>query len=115
MVKNILIMINSGKDQKPKILTGLNLAVVGKQKHLFDDIKVIFFGPSEQMIADGDPEVMDMIKKLSEMGDKPMACQVVSDSMKITDKLKAVQTLNVTMIGPVLADLVSKGYEVLNF
>ncbi|BBG23075.1 DsrE family protein [Sulfuracidifex tepidarius] len=115
MAKNILIMINSGKDQKAKVLAGLNLAVVGKQKHLFDDIKVMFFGPSEQMIAENDKEIMDMIKNFSDLGEKPMACQVVGDSMKITDKLKQVQTLNVTMIGPVLADLVSKGYEVLNF
>jgi len=43
MAKNIVVMINSGKDQKAKILTGLTLALVGKQKHLFDDVQVIFF------------------------------------------------------------------------
>ncbi len=115
MAKNILIMINSGKDQKAKIITALNLAIVGKQKGLFDDIKVMFFGPSEQLLAEGDKEVLEMVNNFYKLGDKPMACQVVADNMKITDKLMQVQSLNVTMVGPALADLIAKGYEVLNF
>jgi hypothetical protein len=114
MAKNIVVMINSGKDQKPKILTGLTLALVGKQKHLFDDIQVIFFGPSEQLIAEKDPDIMNMLNQMVEL-EKVYACQLVGDSMKITDQLKGVKGLNVVLVGPLIADLVSKGYEILNF
>ncbi|BDC18569.1 DsrE family protein [Acidianus sp. HS-5] len=114
MAKNIVVMINSGKDQKAKILTGLTLALVGEQKHLFDDVQVMFFGPSEQLIAEKDPDIMNMLNQLVSL-EKVYACQLVGDSMNITDKLKEVQGLTVTLVGPVIADFVAKGYEILNF
>ncbi|ARM75235.1 DsrE family protein [Acidianus manzaensis] len=115
MPGKIVVMINSGKDQKPKIMTALTLALVGKQKGLFEDLQLIFFGPSEQLIAEKDPDIINMINQINQTGEKMYACQLVGDSLKITDKLKQTQGLTVTLVGPLIADLVSKGYEILNF
>jgi|BEDMetMinimDraft_2_1075160.scaffolds.fasta_scaffold24764_1 hypothetical protein len=115
MPGKVVVLVSSGKDQKPKVLTALTLAAVGKQNKLFDDLRVIFFGPSEELVAERDPDVMKLLDQLNSAGEKPLACQVVAQSFGLTDALKTVTSIQLTMVGPVIAELAGRGYEFLTF
>ena len=64
----IIFIISSGLEQKEKALTGLRMAINMKQKNRVSDVRILFFGPSQEMIAKGDEMIDGMLKEATDAG-----------------------------------------------
>ncbi|MGC8609487.1 MAG: DsrE family protein [Thermoplasmata archaeon] len=114
-MKNLAVIISSGKESKEKVLTALTFANVARKNKFFGDVKLIFFGPSEKLIAENDRDVMKAIDDFSIMGDKPLACQAAASNFNILDDIKKIESVKIEMVGPVIRDLAEKDYVVMTF
>lgn len=115
IMKNIAVIVSSGKNEKEKVLTALTFANVAKKNKLFNDVTLILFGPVEKLVAEGDKDVLKMLDDFASLGEKPVACQVVANNFNITTDLQKLQNLKVDMVGPIIKDLAEKDYEFLTF
>lgn len=113
MVK-FFIIISSGLEAKEKALTGMMFAKNSKKRSFAEDTKVIFFGPSEKAIAQGDPDFIKNYKDLVEQGILPTACVAIAERDHISDSLN---NLGITLepVGRVIAKYASEGYNLLTF
>ncbi len=114
-MKNLAVVISSGKESKEKVLTGLTFANVSKKNKFFGDVALIFFGPSEKLIAENDPDIMKAIDDFRKMGEKPLACQAAASNFNILDDIKKIENVRVEMVGPVIRDLAEKNYVIMTF
>ncbi|KAA8922112.1 hypothetical protein [Thermoplasma sp.] len=114
-MKNIAVIVSSGKNEKEKVLTALTFANVAKKNRLFNDVRLILFGPVERLVAEGDRDVLKMLDDFAALGEKPVACQVVANNFNITNDLQKIQNLKIDMVGPIIKDLAEKDYEFLTF
>jgi hypothetical protein len=78
-----------------------------------DEVKVIFFGPSEKLAA-FDLQVQEKIKEMKACGVEVLACKWCSDRMSITAQLEA-QGIKVVYVGPVISQLIKDGWAQLTF
>jgi hypothetical protein len=78
-----------------------------------DEVKVIFFGPSEKLAA-YDAEVQGRIREIQELGVEVLACKWCSDRMNITDRLEAAG-IRVVHVGSIISGLIKDGWAQLTF
>ena len=72
-----------------------------------DDVKVIFFGPSERLIAENEKiaKRAQEIAKLSEC----VACKHISDKESLSSNL-AKLGIKIEYVGPIISNLIKNGY-----
>ncbi|BAB60520.1 hypothetical protein [Thermoplasma volcanium GSS1] len=114
-MRNLAVIISSGKNEKEKVLTALTFANVAKKNKLFDDVKLILFGPSERLVAENDKDVMKLLDDFNSLGEKPLACQVVANNFNIIDDLQKAQNIKIERVGPIIKELSEKNYEIMTF
>ena len=110
MNAKVLVIISSG--EKAKALTGLMYARNAKERGWMDEVKVIFFGPSENLLVQ-DEDIQDMAKQISQT-EKPVACKFLSDRDGISEKIEEIG-VNVDYVGTIISDLIKEGYAPLVF
>ena len=110
MNAKVLVIISSG--EKEKALTGLMYARNAKERGWMDEVKVIFFGPSENLLVQ-DEDIEDMAKQISQT-EKPVACKFLSDRDGISEKIEEIG-VNVDYVGTIISDLIKEGYAPLVF
>lgn len=110
MSDKIVVVISSG--ERAKAATGLMYATNALGKGWMSEVKIIFFGPAQELIAK-DEEMQAMIAQIAEL-DAPVACKFISDRDGYSDKLEAAG-LKVEYIGSMLSDLIKDGYVPLVF
>lgn len=88
-------------------MTGLMYAKNAVENDWLDDIKVIFFGPSEALMVE-DEEInkyaADIAKKV-----ESLACKYISDKEKISEDIEEFG-VDVEYVGSIISDLIEKGY-----
>ena len=116
MTHGLLVIISSGEEATDKALTGMMYAINAKKHKWLDDVNLMFFGPSEKMIAKAEPgsELSIFLKQAVELGLTPMACKAVSDGDGITTKLEGLG-FNVEYVGLIVSSFIKKDYQVLTF
>ncbi|MCL4342039.1 MAG: DsrE family protein [Candidatus Thermoplasmatota archaeon] len=114
MSDKALIIISSGSEAEGKAVSGMLLALNMKKYKLLSDVKLIFFGPSEKAIAEGNREFMDVITQLQEAGIIPVACSRIADRDKLTEKITELK-IELSPVGPIIASCMKEGYQVLSF
>ncbi len=112
MKPKVLVIVSSGRDAKEKALTGLMYAV-NAVRNDWADVKLILFGPIEDMVAEGDREIVSMIQKYAEISEKPLACKRIAERKNYVDKLE--ENLNVVYVGSIISELIADGYIPLVF
>ncbi|MDP8012130.1 MAG: hypothetical protein RAK23_04860 [Thermoplasmata archaeon] len=110
----ILVIITSGKNDIDKAMSGMAFAYNAKINKYLDDIRIIFFGPSEELIASDIPEVKEMLKKLNSTGMLMLACKSVSDRFNVTTKLTEMG-IKIEYIGKIIVDHVKEGFVPMTF
>ena len=86
---------------------------VAKEKWM-KDVKVILFGPSEDVVA-RDENVQKRIKRLQEEGGIEIkACKYCSDKLGISEKLEAMG-ITVEYVSPIMAQWIKDGWANLTF
>lgn len=105
MSSKILVIIATG--EKAKALTGLMYAKNAIKHAWLDDIKVIYFGPSEQLIYK-DPQVADAAIEIAGMGES-YACKAISDRDGISQRIDEMG-VKVEYVGSIISDYIKQGY-----
>lgn len=114
MSNGVLVIVSSGEEAKEKAYTGMLYAINAKKHKWMDDVSLIFFGPSEDMITKADPEIAGMLKESIELGITPVACSSYASRKNISDPLKDIG-FSVDPVGPIISAYIKKGYQVLIF
>jgi len=107
---NVLVIISTA--EKEKALTGIMYAVNAIKNQWVDDLKVIFFGPFENLLGE-DPEVTAAAAQLLEY-QKPTACRFLSDRDGISEKLEKLG-MDVDYVGAIISSYIADGYAPMVF
>ena len=110
MTSKVLVIISTG--EKEKAFTGIMYATNAQKNKWLDDVKVVFFGPFENLMCK-DEEIAEYASQLLEY-ETPVACKRLSDNAGISDKLKEMG-YQVEYVGKIISDLIKKGYVPMVF
>ncbi|MFX1560923.1 MAG: hypothetical protein ACFFBL_10085 [Promethearchaeota archaeon] len=105
MSSKLLVIIASG--DREKVLTGLMYAKNNIKYGWIDDVKVMFFGPSENLLVN-DTDVTNSAAELAGLG-QPIACKFLSDRDGISERIESIG-ITVDYVGIIIADLLKEGY-----
>ncbi|PWV37232.1 MAG: hypothetical protein DJ555_03145 [Desulfurococcaceae archaeon] len=110
MVK-VLLLIMSG-DEKADL--GVRFAYRSIENQRFEDLKVIFFGPSQKRILEYSGEMKKMLDELKKRGAVDAACIGVAKDLGIE---KPLEDLGLTLVpvGNRIKYFLEKGYQVISF
>lgn len=78
----VVVIISTGESEKA--LTGLMYARNAMQRGWMNDVKVIFFGPSERLLIE-DERVAEMAKEICST-ETSLACKFISDRDGVSEK-----------------------------
>jgi hypothetical protein len=112
MAAKVFVILSSG-DREVALEVGLVYPLNAAKNRWLDEVKVIFFGPSEKVAA-YDPEVQERLKELRDIGIEVMACKWCADRMNITGKLEELG-IRVVYVGPIISQLLKDGWASLTF
>ena len=105
MSSKLLVIIATG--EKEKALAGLMYARNALKRGWLEDVKVVFFGPSERLIAEDD-QVADEVKDIALIGES-FACKAISDREGVSEELEGLG-VKVEYVGSIVSDLIKDGY-----
>lgn len=105
MSDKLLVIISSG--DREKVLTALMYAKNNIKYGWMPDVRVMFFGPSEQLLAN-DSDVKNSATELANYG-TPLACKFLSDRDGISSHIESLG-IEVDYVGSMIAELIRDGY-----
>ena len=110
MASKVMVIVSTA--EKKKALTGIMYAVNAQKNKWVDDIKVIFFGPFENLMCEDE----DVVQAASQLLDyqTPIACKFLSDRDGISNKLEELG-VNVDYVGSLISGDIAEGYVPLVF
>lgn len=106
MSSKVCVIIAS--PEKNVVLTALMYATNAKKHNWMDDVKVIFFGPSENLLAE-DKEVQEALQELTGTEDC-IACKALADRDGISDRVSQLG-VKVEYVGSLISDYMKAGYH----
>lgn len=110
MRSRLLVIISTGDNEKA--LTGLMYAHRSMTEGWMDDVKVIFFGPSERLLLK-DAAIAGIAQKICE-AEKPLVCKFISDREGISEKIEELG-LKVDYVGSIISGFIKDGYVPMVF
>jgi hypothetical protein len=110
MSSKLLVIIATGENEKA--LTGLMYASRTLSEGWMDEVKVVFFGPSERLLVE-DQLIAKTAKELSSV-EKPIACKFISDRDGTSEKIEALG-VKVDYVGTIISDFIKDGYVPMVF
>ena len=107
---NVMVIISTA--EKDKALTGILYAKNAQKNKWVDNVRVIFFGPFENLVCEDE----DVIQAASELLDyqTPIACKFLSDQSGASNKLEELG-FNVEYVGALISDSIKAGYVPMIF
>lgn len=110
MASRILVIISTA--EKAKALTGIMYAINAQKNKWVDEVKVVFFGPFENLLCEDD----DVVKAASQLlaYETPIACKFLSDRDKISGRLEDFG-FKVDYVGSMISALIEEGYVPMVF
>ncbi len=109
-----LVIISSGAEAREKALTGIMYAVNAVKYKWLDDVRIIFFGPSEKLILSDDDEIRGNMEVIQKAGIIPIACAAIARDEGIEPKLLEMG-IKVEYVGSIISSFIKEGYAVLTF
>jgi len=109
MAKTLIILSTA---EKPKLLTGLMYAVNAARNGWLDEVRVVFFGPAEGLLAE-DAEVAETALALPETA-HPTACRAIAERDGLSDAITA-QGIPLENVGPPISERINAGWVPLVF
>ena len=105
MSSKVLVIVATG--DKQKALTALMYARNALKRGWLEDVKVVFFGPSERLVAEDD-QVADEVKDIALIGES-FACKAISDREGFSGELEKLG-VKVEYVGSIISNLIKDGY-----
>ena len=110
MADKLLVVIVSD-DVKASI--GLRMAARMVERGTLADVRVLFFGPSERLLADPPTELRDSLAVVRRKA-APLACRAVADQLGVTRRLEEAGT-EMVPAGQEVERRMLDGYEIMTF
>ena len=110
MASKVMVIISTA--EKNKALTGIMYAVNAQKNKWVADLKVIFFGPFENLLCK-DEEVVQAASQLLDY-ETPIACKFLSDRDGLSEKIEKMG-INVDYVGSLISGYIEEGYTPLVF
>ncbi|HDZ91320.1 MAG: hypothetical protein JRJ09_08015 [Deltaproteobacteria bacterium] len=110
MGSKVLVIISTGENEKA--LTGLMYASRALSEGWMDEVRVLFFGPSERLLVE-DEMIARTAREIGAAG-KGIACKFISDREGISEKI-ADMGLQVEYVGTIISDFLKDGYVPMVF
>lgn len=109
-----LFLIVSGSEAPAKAELGIVAAARSIKAKRYDDLKVIFFGPSEEYITKLSGASKEHFEELVKAKAVDSACVAVAERMSVKPQL---ESLGLTLLpaGERIAHYVNQGYAVITF
>jgi hypothetical protein len=105
MGSKLLVVIATG--DREKAIAGLMYTRNILKNKWLDDVKLVFFGPSEKMAAHDD-KVALFIKEITDESDC-FACKAISDKEGVSEKLEETG-VKVEYVGTIVSNAIKDGY-----
>lgn len=105
MGSKLLVIIATG--EREKALAGMMYAGNAMKRSWLDDVKVVFFGPSERLTVE-DKQVSEKAKELIAAGEC-FACKAIADKEGISTELEKLGA-KVEYVGPIVSTFIKDGY-----
>ena len=105
METKLLVIIASGN--RETVLTALMYAKNTIKYGWIEDVRVIFFGPSENLLV-SDTDVTNSANELAGLH-QPIACKFLSDRDGISKRIESLG-ISVDYVGSMIADFLNEGY-----
>ncbi len=102
----LLVIIATG--DKAKALTGLMYAKNAILRKWMDDVKVVYFGPSEQLMY-SDSDVANAAIEIAGI-EETFACKAISDREGISEKIDGMG-VKVEYVGTIMNNYIKDGYR----
>lgn len=110
---NRVFIIITDTDREQALEVGLVYPLNCAKNKWLEEVKVIFFGPSEKLAA-FDIQVQEMVQEMKGYGVEVIACKWCSDRMGISEQLE-IQGITVAYVGPIISQLIKDGWAQLTF
>jgi hypothetical protein len=110
-VSDKLLVVIVSDDVKASV--GLQMASRMIQRGTLADVRVLFFGPSERLLADPPADLAGPIATVRGKA-APLACQAVAEQLGITQRLVEVGT-EMVPAGQEIEQRLLQGYQVMTF
>ncbi|MCE4599300.1 MAG: hypothetical protein F7C81_03785 [Desulfurococcales archaeon] len=107
----VLVIISS--DNVGKALTGLMWAVNAVRYGWVDDVEVVFFGPVERLIAEGNEDILNAVMELGRVKKQPIACRRIAEKEGYLERLE--ERVKTEYVGQRISKLIAEGYTPLVF
>ncbi len=110
----MMFILTSGVDGKEKVISGLRMAINIAKSGSAQEVKIMFFGPSEDMISKPDPVLDGLLSDASSAGIYKTACVNIAENKGIKDTISKKGIL-LEPAGKVLVDAMSEGFIPITF
>jgi hypothetical protein len=110
VASKVLVIISTGEAEKA--LTGLMYAYRSMSEGWIDDLRVVFFGPSERLLVK-DERIAQIAQRICE-AEKPFVCKFISDQEGISEAIENLG-LKVEYVGTIISDFIKAGYVPMVF
>jgi len=105
MNSKLLVIIATG--DREKALAALMYARNAIKQGWLEDVKIVFFGPSERLIVE-DKEVSNRAKEIAAIGET-FACKAISDKEDLSADVKKLG-VKVEYVGSIISHFIENGY-----
>ncbi len=105
MSDKALVIISTSDAAKAR--TGLMWSMRCLQEGWLEDVKVIFFGPGENVLL-ADSEAQDIVREIAK-AEPPLACKFLADRDGTTEAIEKLG-VEVVYVGKIIADHIRDGY-----
>jgi len=103
------VMVIIGTAEVEKACAGAMYALNALKHRWLSDVKLLLFGPAEQLVLDNE-DFQDLVRQYMDTdGAAPVACKFLADRDGQTDRLDALG-LDVQYVGPLISDAIKDGY-----
>lgn len=108
MADKVVVIIATGEPEKA--LTGMMYAKNAAKHNWLEDVKVVYFGPSEKLLIENEK----ISKYAIEIADitETFACKFLSDEQNISEEISK-KNIKVEYVGTIISDLIKDGYETM--
>lgn len=106
MSDKVVVIISTAEAEKAR--TGMMYAVNAVVKNWMSEVKLIFFGPAQELLLE-DIIMKDFLLQFQQAGGNTTACKFIADRDK-TDIDTISLGVNVEYVGSMISDLIKEGY-----
>ncbi len=111
MTDKLLVVIVSDDESKARVGVQMAGRMIGR--HNLADVRVLFFGPSERLLASPPATLVEPLET-GRAGGAPRACRAVAESMQSVEPLVAAG-IELVAAGQEIEQRILDGYQVMTF